>query len=167
MPRPSVPCIRRVPAALTRAVSQIAHGNGLEIKRRRRNTDLLAWAASDGTLQPQEGAADLVTHGGLALLVRDGHRGGSGVVAAGATAAVEETAGTAGRGCGDRRTTTAGAEETSSRLGGGGGCEGSGTATAGAKEAVASSGGGGVAAGKHFGRCVDCVDCVKLLLFAQ
>ena len=124
--------------------------NGSEIKRRR-NTDLLAWAPSDGALQPQEGAADLVTHGGLALLVSDGHRGGSGVVTTGATAAVEETAGTAGSGCGEGRTTTAGAEEASSGGGGGGGCEGSSTATASAEEAVASSGGGGVSAGKHFG----------------
>ncbi len=82
----------------------------------------------------------------------DGHRGGSGVVTTGATAAVEETAGTAGSGCGEGRTTTASAEKTSSGGGGGRCCEGSSTATASAEEAVASSGGGGVSAGKHFGR---------------
>ena len=115
--------------------------NGSEIESRRRNTDLLAWPASDGAFQPQEGTADLIPHGGVALLVRDCHRGGRGVVVTGATAAVKETAVTAGsgRGCYEGRTTAAGAKEAVSSGGGGG---------------------GGVSARKH----VDgCVKCVKLL----
>ena len=97
----------------------------------------------------------------MALLVRDGYRGGRGVVVTGATAAVKETAMTAGSGrrCCEGRTTAAGAKETSSRGGGGRCSEGSGMATAGAEEAISSGGGGGggVSARKHLDGCVKCV----------
>ena len=148
------------PSGLHGLLAELLVDKGSEIESRRRNTDLLAWPASDGAFQPQEGTADLIPHGGVALLVRDGYRGGRGVVVTGATAAVKETAMTAGSGrrCCEGRTTAAGAKETSSRGGGGRCCEGSGIATAGAEEAVSSSGGGGgVSARKHLDGCVKCV----------
>ena len=59
---------------------------------------LLAWAASQGALELQEGAADLVAEGGVALLVVD-HDG--------LAAAAEETAAAGGCGGGSVVMTTA------------------------------------------------------------
>lgn len=121
--RPSVPCMRRVPAALPTGVRPMLLP---ERKTKGLSTYLLPWPASQGALEPEKCPADLVADGSVPLMVARGN----GHWRAAAAVAGEEPSPPSGR-CGscrcvvmgdfDRSAATAGEEASSPTRGGGGG----------------------------------------------
>ena len=80
-PRPSVPCMRRVPAAWYRVSAGF---QGRERPGRWRGTHLLAGTPGQRALEPHQRAADLVADAGVALLVVHDAAAAEDVAAAGA-----------------------------------------------------------------------------------
>lgn len=137
--------MRRVPAAYSRRVSCTVRSD-LRERRCLGETYLLAWPARETALELEQGAADLVADGRLALVVVDDWGRGHGTTLA---APAGEEAPPARRGCCCYGDMLAAAEDAAARRSGR--CRG---ATAAAAEEPAAPGGGVCGGGVcvHVGR---------------